>query len=209
MKPAGIHSVALYARVSTLDKGQDPELQLRELRAHATAQGLAVAEEYVDHGVSGAKDSRPALNRMMAAAQSKPRRFDAVLVWKLDRFSRSLRHLINSLAILNEYQVAFVSLRDNLDLSTPSGRLMFQMIGAFAEFEREITRERVRAGLRNAVAKGKQLGRRQRPGVDVARIRLLRSQGKSWRAIEHELRIPQATCRARCAENPAAPGMCS
>ena len=194
-----IARVALYARVSTLDKGQDPELQLRELRAHASSQNLTVFEEYVDHGVSGAKDSRPALNRMMSAAAD--RKFDAVLVWKLDRFSRSLRHLINSLAILNEHQVAFISLRDNLDLSTPSGRLMFQMIGAFAEFEREITRERVRAGLRNAVAKGKTLGRKQRPGIDVERIRALRASGASWRAIERELKIPQATLRARCAEN--------
>lgn len=212
--PQEIRSVALYARVSTLDKGQDPELQLRELRAHAAAQGWRIAEEYVDHGVSGAKDSRPALNRMMAAAAISTRAFDAIAVWKLDRFSRSLRHLINSLAVLAEHQVAFVSLRDNLDLSTPSGRLMFQMIGAFAEFEREITRERVRAGLRNAVAKGKILGRKQRAGVDVARIRELRAAGKSWRAIERALGVPQATCRAhlqvnQCAVNPAAAGACS
>lgn len=196
---AAIARVALYARVSTLDKGQDPEMQLRELRAHAQIQGLVVAEEFVDHGVSGAKDSRPALNRMMAAAAARPPQFDAVLVWKLDRFSRSLRHLINSLATLNDHGVAFMSLRDNLDLSTPAGRLMFQMIGAFAEFEREITRERVRAGLRNAVAKGKTLGRKQRAGVDLAAIRGMRAEGKSWRAIERVLKIPQATLRARLA----------
>lgn len=192
--PEQIRSVALYARVSTLDKGQDPELQLRELRAYAELQGLAIAEEYVDHGVSGAKDSRPALNRMMADA--KLHKFEAVLVWKLDRFSRSLRHLVNSLEILRLAGVSLISLRDNIDLSTAAGRAMFQMIGVFAEFEREITRERVLAGLRNAVAKGKTLGRKKRVGVDVARIGELRSEGKSWRAIERILQIPQATCRA-------------
>jgi DNA invertase Pin-like site-specific DNA recombinase len=198
--PQTLQSIALYARVSTLDKGQDPEMQLRELRAYAAAQGLTVFSEYVDHGVSGSKDSRPALNRLMADSTSKPRKFDAVLVWKLDRFSRSLRHLINSLEALRAADVAFVSLRDNLDLSTAAGMLMFQMIGAFAEFERAITRERVRAGLRNAKAKGKTLGRKQRAGVDVDWILSLRSQGKSWRQIQKETGIPQATCRDRLAQ---------
>jgi DNA invertase Pin-like site-specific DNA recombinase len=195
MKPNPIGSVALYARVSTLDKGQDPELQLRELRIYASTQNLTVYEEYLDHGISGAKDSRPALNRMMEDARLK--KFDAILVWKLDRFSRSLRHLINSLELLAKSQVAFISLRDNLDLSTAAGRLMFQMIGAFAEFEREITRERVRAGLVNAKAKGKTLGRKKRAGVDLELILALRRGGKSWRQIQKETGIPQATCRDR------------
>lgn len=199
--------VALYARVSTLDKGQDPEMQLRELRELARTKGFTIAEEFVDHGVSGAKDSRPQLNRMMAAA--KEGKFQAILVWKLDRFSRSLRHLINSLAVLEQHQVAFISLQDNIDLSTAMGRLMTQILGAFAEFERAITQERVRAGLRNAKAKGKQLGRRQRDDVDVERIRAMRARRISWRAIGRELGIPQSTCRARCAENPAAAGVCS
>jgi DNA invertase Pin-like site-specific DNA recombinase len=202
MKPNPIGSVALYARVSTLDKGQDPELQLRELRIYASTQNLTVYEEYLDHGISGAKDSRPALNRMMEDARLK--KFDAILVWKLDRFSRSLRHLINSLELLAKSQVAFISLRDNLDLSTAAGRLMFQMIGAFAEFEREITRERVRAGLVNARSKGKTLGRKKRAGVDVDLILALRRQGKSWRHIQQETGIPQATCRDRCAQLQAA-----
>lgn len=197
--PQQIRSVALYARVSTLDKGQDPELQLRELRAYAAAQGLVVFEEYVEHGVSGAKDSRPALNRMMSDAKASPRKFDAIMVWKFDRFARSLRHLINSLFTLNEHGVAFMSLRDNVDLSTASGRLMFHMVGAFAEFEREIIRERVLAGLNNARAKGKQLGRKQRAGVDLDQLQKLRSEGKSWRAIERVMKIPQATLRARLA----------
>jgi DNA invertase Pin-like site-specific DNA recombinase len=111
----------------------------------------------VDRGFSGAKDSRPALNRLMADAHR--RRFDTVLVWKLDRFGRSLRHLVNALAELEAKRIAFVSLKDNLDLYTPSGRLMFQIIGAMAEFERALIVERVKAGMRNAKAKGKRIGR--------------------------------------------------
>jgi len=148
--------VALYARVSTTTKGQDPEVQLRELREYAVRGELTVTAEYVDY-MSGAKDSRPELNRLMADAHS--RRFDAVVVWKIDRWGRSLKHLVTSLGDLESLGIAFISLRDNLDLSTPTGRLMFQIIGAMAEFERSLTQERVRAGLRNAQAKGKQLGR--------------------------------------------------
>ena len=109
-------------------------------------------KEYTDVGISGSKDSRPMLNQLMADAPQ--RRFDAVLVWKLDRFARSLRHLVNALAEFEARGVAFISFRDNVDLSTPSGRLMFQIIGAMAEFERSLIQERVRAGLRNAKAKG-------------------------------------------------------
>lgn len=120
--------VALYGRVSTVDKGQDVNLQLNELRDYSERRGWKIAGEYVDNGVSGAKESRPELNRLMADA--KKRRFDAIAVWKLDRFGRSLKHLVMTLADLESLGVAFVSLRDGFDLSTPSGRLMFQIIGA-------------------------------------------------------------------------------
>lgn len=122
---------ALYARVSTTN-GQDPEMQLRELREYAARRGWEIVDEYTDHGVSGSRESRPELNRLMADAHQ--RKFDAVLVWKVDRFGRSLRHLVNALAELGALGVAFVSLRDNLDLSTPSGRLMFAVIGAMADY---------------------------------------------------------------------------
>src|SRR5712691_9403690 len=145
--PVTIARVALYARVSTLN-GQDPEMQLRELREYVVRRNWSVSAEYIDQGVSGSKESRPALNRLMADAHHG--RFDAVLVWKIDRFGRSLKHLVVSLAELGGLGVAFISFRDNLDLSTPSGRLMFQIIGAMAEFERALIQERVRAGLRNA-----------------------------------------------------------
>ena len=161
-----ITQVALYARVSTLNN-QDPEMQLAELREYAGRRGWQIVEEFTDQGVSGCKESRPALNRLMSDACR--RRFDAILVWKIDRFGRSLKHLVNALAELAALGVAFISLRDNLDLSTPSGRLMFQIIGAMAEFERALIQERVRAGLRNARAKGRRLGR-PRVIVDASRI---------------------------------------
>lgn len=185
--------VALYARVSTLN-GQHPEMQVAELREYAVRRGWEVTGEYVDEGVSGAKESRPALNRLMADAHR--RRFAVLLVWKVDRFGRSLRHLVNALADLDALGIAFVSLRDNLDLSTPSGRLMFQVVGAMAEFERALTQERVRAGLRLAKSKGKRLGR-PRAAVDAAQVAALRTSGASWKVISQQLGIGVGTaCRA-------------
>jgi DNA invertase Pin-like site-specific DNA recombinase len=178
--------VALYARVSTSNGHQDPEMQLRELREFVERRGWQIIGEYVDKGISGSKDSRPALNRLVADAHS--RKLDAVLVWKIDRWGRSLAHLVTSIADLDAYGVAFVSLNDNLDLSTPSGRLMFQIIGAMAEFERALIQERVKAGLRNAKVKGVRLGR-PRVSVSESRIEALRASGASWRAIAKELGV--------------------
>jgi DNA invertase Pin-like site-specific DNA recombinase len=149
---------ALYARVSTVNH-QDPEMQLRELRQFAAARGWQIVEEFTDRGVSGSKDRRPQLDRMMNAARS--RQIDVVLCWKLDRFARSLKHMIVAISEFESLGVQFVSLRDNLDLTTPSGRLMFHVVSAMAEFERSLIQERVRAGLQNARAKGKVLGRPQ------------------------------------------------
>jgi DNA invertase Pin-like site-specific DNA recombinase len=189
--PATISRVALYARVSTA-YSQDPEMQLAELREYAGRRGWQIVEEFTDQGVSGSKESRPALNRLMSDACR--RRFDAVLVWKIDRFGRSLKHLVNALAELAALGVAFISLRDNLDLSTPSGRLMFQIIGAMAEFERALIQERVRAGIRNARAKGKRLGR-PRVIVDASRIAALRARGDSWSQIQTELGVSKGTAQ--------------
>jgi len=185
-----VQRIALYARVSTSNGQQDPEMQLRELREYAQRRELQIVEEYVDNGISGSKDSRPALNRRMTDAGQ--RKFDAVLVWKLDRFGRSLRHLVNALAELEALGLTFISLRDNLDLSTPSGRLMFQIIGAMAEFERALIQERVKAGLRNAKAKGVRLGR-PRVFVSESRIDAMRGAGASWRAIAKELGVALGT----------------
>jgi DNA invertase Pin-like site-specific DNA recombinase len=193
-----ITGVALYARVSTLNN-QDPGMQLSELREYAARRGWQVVEEFTDQGVSGCKESRPALNRLMADAYR--RRFDAILVWKIDRFGRSLKHLVNALAELAALGVAFISLRDNLDLSTPSGRLMFQIIGAMAEFERALIQERVRAGLRNARSKGKKLGR-PRVTVDASKIASLRTQGRSWAEIVAEMGIGKGTAQRALAGLP-------
>ncbi len=180
--------VALYARVSTLDKGQNPEMQLRELREYTAKRGWQVAGEFVDVGVSGSKDSRPQLDAMLQLARA--RKLDVVVVWKLDRFSRSLKHLVTALAEFEALGVAFVSLRDNLDLSTPSGRLMFQIIGAMAEFEHALIQERVKAGLAHAKAKGQKLGRpriRRERDKDAKRIRQMRDAGDSYSDIGEEL----------------------
>ncbi len=193
-----ITRVALYARVCTLNN-QDPEMQLSELREYAAHRGWQIVEEFTDQGVSGCKESRPALNRLMADACR--RRFDAILVWKIDRFGRSLKHLVNALAELAALGVAFISLRDNLDLSTPSGRLMFQIIGAMAELERALIQERVSAGLRNARSKGNKLGR-PRVTVDASKIASLRAQGRSWGEIVEEMGIGNGTAQRALAGLP-------
>jgi DNA invertase Pin-like site-specific DNA recombinase len=176
--------IAIYCRVST--DGENVDLQVNELREYADRRRWQVIEEYLDVGVSGAKESRPALNRLMADARQ--RKFDILLVWKIDRFGRSLKHLVNSLAELESVGVAFVSLRDSIDLSSPSGVLMFQLIAAMSQFERSLIQERVRAGLQNAKRKGKRLGRRP-VEVDLSEVGSLRRSGASWRMISKELGI--------------------
>ena len=184
--------IGIYARTSTLI-GQSPEMQLAELREYAARRGWEIVGEYVDC-ISGSKEQRPELNRLMADAHR--RHFDAVLVWKIDRFGRSLKHLVNSLADLDSYGVAFVSLRDNLDLSTPSGRLMFQIIGAMAEFERSLIQERVRSGLRAAKLRGKMLGRPRRI-LSLDEMTRLREQGASLREIAKIVGVSYVTVRTR------------
>jgi DNA invertase Pin-like site-specific DNA recombinase len=159
---------ALYARCSTHDKGQDPELQLMPLREYCQRRGLIITGEYVDNGISGTKDRRPQLDRLLEAARK--RQIDLILVWKLDRFGRSLKQLVIALEELSSLGVGFISYQDNLDLTTAQGRLMFHIIGAMAEFERELIRERVKAGIDNARRKGKRIGRKAIPPVDMAKI---------------------------------------
>ena len=184
-------NVALYARVST-KQGQDPETQLQQLREYASNRGLIVATEYVDRGTSGAKDSRPKLDALMKDARTG--KFDGVLVWKFDRFARSVSHLLRGLETFQALGVEFVSLTEGVDTSTPAGKLVFTVLGAVAELERSVIAERVRAGLRNARAKGKKLGR---PGktVNVGEIAALRAAGKSWRAISNQTGISTRSAR--------------
>jgi DNA invertase Pin-like site-specific DNA recombinase len=181
---------AIYARVSTSNHGQDVGMQTRELRQFCEARGWQVVGEYVDDGVSGAKDSRPELNRLMADAGR--RRFDAVVVWKFDRFARSVSHLLRALETFNSLGIAFVSLSEQIDTSTPTGKMIFTVLGAVAELERSLIAERVRAGLRNAKAKGRRLGR-PRVAVDTARIAALRASGLSWPQIAKALGLSVGT----------------
>jgi DNA invertase Pin-like site-specific DNA recombinase len=176
--------VAIYARVSTANNGQDPAMQTRELREYAERRGWTVAGEYVDVGISGTKEKRPELDRLMADAHR--RRFDVVAVWKFDRFARSVSHLLRALDTFRVLGIEFVSLSESLDTATPAGRMVFTVLGAVAELERSLIVERVKAGLRNARAKGKRLGR-PRVAVDAARITRLRSQGRTVREIAGEL----------------------
>jgi DNA invertase Pin-like site-specific DNA recombinase len=146
---------AIYARVSTLD--QEPENQLQELRTYLAARGWTSVIEYVDKGISGSKDRRPALDRLVADARR--RRFDVVVCWRLDRLGRNLKHLITLLEDLQALGVAFVSLAEGIDATTPAGKLQMHILGAIAEFERERIRERVCAGLQRARTQGIRLGR--------------------------------------------------
>jgi DNA invertase Pin-like site-specific DNA recombinase len=183
---------AIYARVSTTSNGQDPSMQTRELREYCERRGLQVVGEYVDLGISGAKEKRPELDRLMADAHR--RRFDAIVVWRFDRFARSVSHLLRALENFQALGIEFVSLSENVDTSTPTGKMVFTVLGAVAELERSLIAERVRAGLRNAKAKGKRL-ERPRVDVDLAKIDKLRSQGRSWVAIASEMGIGEGTVR--------------
>lgn len=166
--------VALYARVSKLHSHQDPEVQLRELREWAKLHSHAIVAEYVDRGVSGAKASRPQLDRLMRDATKGLRDFEAVVVWRLDRFGRSLQHLQNAIALLRDAKVGFISLKEGFDLTTPMGKAFFGMLGVFAEFERDVIAERIRAGLRSAKAKGHVPGPKIDPAKGPSRMTLWR-----------------------------------
>lgn len=185
-----INRVAIYARISTTNHGQDVSMQTRELRDYCERRGWTVAGEYVDTGISGAKDRRPELDRLMADAHK--RRFDVIAVWKFDRFARSVSHLLRALDTFRVLGIEFVSLSEALDTATPAGRMVFTVLGAVAELERSLIAERVRAGLRNARAKGKRLGR-PRVAVDAAKVARLRASGLSWPKIARELGVSVGT----------------
>ena len=180
--------VALYARVSTTDQSTDS--QLLDLRRYVSDRGWQTFKEYCDNGISGTKDSRPALNELMNDA--KKRKFDALLVWRFDRFARSTRHLINALEEFKNLGIDFVSYQENIDTSSPLGGAIFTIISAVAQLERDIIAERVKAGLRRAVEAGKRLGR-PKVSVDVKRVRVMRSEGRSLRAIAKATGISRTT----------------
>jgi len=180
--------VALYARVSTTDQSTDS--QLLDLRRYVSERGWNIFKEYVDEGISGTKDSRPALNELMNDA--KKRRFDVVLVWRFDRFARSTKHLILALEEFKNLGIDFVSFQENIDTSSPLGSAIFTIISAVAQLERDIIAERVKAGLRRAKENGKKLGR-PRVNVDPNKVRELRLLGLSFRTIAQELSVSRMT----------------
>src|SRR5262245_57177765 len=183
-------NAALYARVSTRNNGQNPETQLLPLREYAKNRGLTIVEEYVDHGISGAKERRPRLDALMAAARQG--QFNTVVVWKFDRFARSTRHLVQALEEFQSLGIHFVSLTESIDTSTPMGRMVFTVLGAVAELERSLICERVSSGLARAKKQGKQLGR-PKVIVDREKVRLLRAQGNSVRTIAAQLGLTKST----------------
>ncbi len=178
---------AIYARVSTLD--QQPENQLQELRRYVQARRWT-AQEYVDRGVSGAKDRRPALDRLVRDAMR--RKIDVLICWRLDRLGRNLRHLILLLDELHAMGVAFVSLAEGIDATTPAGRLQLHVLGAIAEFERARIAERVKAGLARAKARGQRLGR---PVAEVPLERLQSVCGLSLAEGARKLRVSVSTLK--------------
>jgi len=190
-----IPRVAIYARVSTTDQSTDS--QLLDLRRYVSDRGWQTFREYCDNGISGTKDSRPALNQLMNDA--KKRKFDAVLVWRFDRFARSTRHLINALEEFKNLGIDFVSYQENIDTSSPLGGAIFTIISAVAQLERDIIAERVKAGLRRAKEYGKKLGR---PKVEFNRAQLLglHSQGLSVRHIAKKLGASKTTIARHLAE---------
>ena len=183
--------VAIYARCSTQE--QSVALQLEGLREYAMARGFEIVAEFTDEGVSGAKTQRPALDQLLADAHR--RRFEGVLIWKLDRLGRSLSHLIRLVDTLSSLGVDLVSLGDpGLDTTSPHGRLIFSVMGAVAEFERELIRERTRAGMASAKRRGSRIGR-PRVHVPVARARAMVADGLSQREVARRLGVAHATLR--------------
>ncbi len=182
--------VAVYARVSTRD--QEPENQLLALRDYVRHRGWTIVQEFVDRGISGAKDQRPGLNALMQMAGH--RKIDVVLVWRFDRFARSVRHLVTALDQFRSLGIEFISYQDNIDTSTPTGKMTFHIIAAMAEFERSLIQERIHAGLNRARAQGKHLGR-PRATIDADRIRALRQQGLSLQQIVRETGINKDAVR--------------
>ena len=184
--------VAIYARVSTKD--QSCAMQLRDLKIYCTARKFRIFREYIDEGESGAKDSRPQLNELMADARK--RKFDAVIVWRFDRFARSTKHLLLALEEFRSLGIQFISYQENIDTSSPLGQALFTIVAAVAQLERDLIRERVCAGLRDARACGKHLGRPRRI-VNQDEIVRLKAEGASLREIAKKLGLGYGTVRLR------------
>src|SRR5579863_7000424 len=184
--------IGIYARVSTRD--QSCELQVRDLRAYCAARGFDLVQEFIDVGQSGAKDSRPQLNLLMDDVRK--RQFDAIVVWRFDRFARSTKHLLSALEEFRSLGIQFISYQENIDTSSALGQALFTIVSAVAQLERDLIRERVTAGIRNARANGKKLGRPMRT-VDPDRILEMRAEGQTLEQIAANLGVGYGTVRAR------------
>ncbi len=184
-------TTAIYARVST-DK-QKAEMQVVELKEFVKRRGFSLGKIFIDQGYTGGNIQRPAFGKMMEDAHK--RSFDVLIVWKLDRLSRSLKDLITTLETLGSLGIDFISYDNSLDTSTPTGKLVFHVVGSVAEFERDIIKERVRAGLANARRNGKKLGRPSILAKISPKVYILKEKGLSNRMIAHKLRIGEATVR--------------
>ena len=181
--------VVIYARVSTAE--QTTENQLQELRTVADRHGWEVIEEFVDNGVSGAKASRPAFDRLLQGVVRKD--FDLIMSWSVDRLGRSLRHLVDFLGDIHEKGIDLYLHQQGLDTSTPSGKALFQMLGVFAEFERAMIQERVKAGLARAKAQGKRLGRPPVSARIEYRVRQARKKGMGIKRIADHVGVGVGT----------------
>jgi DNA invertase Pin-like site-specific DNA recombinase len=183
-----VKRVAIYARVSTGQ--QDCETQILTLKEYAQNRGLEVTGIYQDAGLSGASVTRPQLDALMMDARR--RRFDTVLVFRFDRFARSVKHLLQALEEFRSLGIDFISFSEAIDTGTPMGKMIFTMVGAIAEFERDLIKERVQAGIHRAKAQGKKLGR-PRAAIDMDRARELQKEGKSLREIARVLNCGKST----------------
>src|SRR5260370_5567628 len=185
--------VALYARVSTTNHHQDVQVELRDLKTYVKLHGWSVAAEYVDH-ISSAKKNRPQLERMMADA--KKNKFDIVACWKFDRVARSAIELVYVLDQLKKLKINFVSMTESVDTTTPMGGFVVTVLGAVGKMERSMISERVKAGLRNAKAKGTQLGHPSPTPITkrlIERVRELNKEGQSLRAIAKQVKVSHVT----------------
>ncbi len=189
-RPPSLRRAALYARGSTDDRGQDPETQLRQLRAYAARRGFAVAGEFVDVA-SGTRNDRPRYKRLMEAARK--RAVDVVLVWRYDRFARSTQALVNALMEFRALGVDFISYQENVDTTTPQGELVFGMMASLAQFESALIGERVRAGMARAKAQGKCISRPPIPEATRRRIQELWRAGGPINGIAEELKVAYGT----------------
>jgi DNA invertase Pin-like site-specific DNA recombinase len=182
--------VAIYARVSTVNKGQDPEMQLLALREYAARRDLVPAGEYIDYA-SGAHDHRPQYQALLAAVRK--RQIDVVLVWRYDRFARSTQALVHALNAFHRLGVDFISYQENIDTTTPQGEMIFTVMASLAQFERALISARVKAGMARAKAQGNRVSRAPLAADVQGRIAALYQQGISIHQISVQLGIGYGT----------------